>query len=63
MHRHYSKDPPVALSPDHRAPPQVYSRDLLLWRIATTVLVPSDGLPWDDSLWRTAYQYAGVDRR
>ncbi len=38
----------------------VYSKDLLSWRVAATVLVPNDGLPWDDSLWRTAYQYPGV---
>jgi hypothetical protein len=35
----------------------VYSSDLLSWRVAATLLVPNDGLPWDDSLWRTAYQY------
>ncbi|KAI7837021.1 hypothetical protein COHA_009098 [Chlorella ohadii] len=35
----------------------VYSKDLLSWRVAATLLVPNDGLPWDDSLWRTAYQY------
>ena len=37
-----------------------YSKDLLSWRVAATLLVPNDGLPWDDSLWRTAYQYPGA---
>lgn len=37
----------------------VFSRDLLSWRVAATLLVANDGLPWDDSLWRTAYQYPG----
>ena len=36
-----------------------FSRDLLSWRVAATLLRPNDGLPWEDSLWRTAYQYAG----
>lgn len=40
----------------------VYSKDLLSWRVAATLLVPNDGLPWDDSLWRTAYQYPGALR-
>lgn len=37
-----------------------FSKDLLSWRVAATLLVPNDGLPWDDSLWRTAYQYPGA---
>jgi hypothetical protein len=39
--------------------PQVHSPNLLDWRIATTVLVPSDGRTWEQSLWQTGYQYAG----
>lgn len=38
---------------------QVYSNDLLSWRIATTLLVPNDGLTWEQSLWMTGYHYAG----
>lgn len=39
-----------------------FSRDLLSWRVAATLLRPNDGLPWEESLWRTAYQYAGAFR-
>ncbi|KAL4429835.1 hypothetical protein ABPG77_010952 [Micractinium sp. CCAP 211/92] len=35
----------------------VYSNDLLSWRIATTVLLPNDGLTWEQSLWMTGYHY------
>lgn len=37
----------------------MHSTDLLSWRIATTVLVPNDGLTWEQSLWMTGYHYAG----
>ncbi|KAL4437386.1 hypothetical protein ABPG75_004525 [Micractinium tetrahymenae] len=36
----------------------VHSTDLLSWRIATTVLIPNDGLTWEQSLWMTGYHYA-----
>lgn len=39
---------------------QIYSANLLDWRIATTVLVPNDGLSWEQSLQSTGYQYAGL---
>ncbi|KAI3429841.1 hypothetical protein D9Q98_010153 [Chlorella vulgaris] len=35
-----------------------HSLNLIDWRIATTVLVPNDGLPWEQSLWHTGYHYA-----
>uniref|UniRef100_A0A1D1ZYC9 Exo-alpha-sialidase n=1 Tax=Auxenochlorella protothecoides TaxID=3075 RepID=A0A1D1ZYC9_AUXPR len=35
----------------------VFSQNLVDWRIATTVLVPNDGLDWEASLWFTGYQY------
>lgn len=41
-------------------PSQVHSRNLLDWRIGTTVLVPNDGLPWEQSLWHTGYHYADI---
>lgn len=34
-----------------------FSPNLVDWRIATTVLVPNDGLDWEASLWFTGYQY------
>ena len=40
-------------------PPQAHSLNLIDWRVATTVLVPNDGLSWEQSLWYTGYQYAG----
>ena len=38
---------------------QVHSPNLLDWRVATTVLLPNDGLNWEQSLWQTGYQYTG----
>lgn len=34
-----------------------YSNNLVDWRVATTILVPDDGLDWDQSLWSTSYMY------
>ena len=34
-----------------------YSTNVIDWRIALTVLTPSDGLDWDASLWFTGYEY------
>ncbi|PSC68514.1 glycosyl hydrolase [Micractinium conductrix] len=35
-----------------------HSPNLRDWRVATTLLVPHDGMPWEESLWKTGYQYA-----
>ena len=50
---------PCLTRPPSFNPPQAHSLNLIDWRIATTVLVPNDGLSWEQSLWYTGYQYAG----
>lgn len=34
-----------------------YSSNLVDWRVATTILLPDDGLDWNRSLWSTSYMY------
>lgn len=36
----------------------IYSPDVISWSVAATVLLPNDGLPWNESLDQTGYMYA-----
>lgn len=37
------------------------STDLFHWDVGQTLLTPSDGLEWDESIWQTGYHYASMD--